>query len=139
MLTNDNTVLELGDRVRIVARRGDMDRIARFMGDSYRALSEIDVLTFSLGITAGLLIGMIPIPLPGGIVFMLGFAGGPLLVALILAMGRTGRGRSLPQRQPHTVAACHVPGTLSTRWLRIRLDQPGRRPLPFNIGPSSRP
>jgi putative transport protein len=91
MLAHDNTVLELGDRVRIVARRQDMDRIARFMGDSYRALSEIDVLTFSLGIAVGLLVGLIPIPLPGGLVFTLGFAGGPLVVALILgALGRTG-------------------------------------------------
>jgi putative transport protein len=91
MLVHDNTVLELGDRVRIVARRRDMDGIARFMGDSYRALSEIDILTFSLGIAVGLLVGMIPIPLPGGLVFTLGFAGGPLVVALILgALGRTG-------------------------------------------------
>jgi putative transport protein len=91
MLAHGNTVLELGDRVRIVARRQDMDKIARFVGDSYRALSEIDVLTFSLGIAAGLLVGIIPIPLPGGLVFTLGFAGGPLVVALILgALGRTG-------------------------------------------------
>jgi putative transport protein len=91
MLAHDNTVLELGDRVRIVARRQDMDTIARFMGDSYRALSEIDILTFSLGIAAGLLVGLIPIPLPGGLIFTLGFAGGPLVVALILgALGRTG-------------------------------------------------
>jgi putative transport protein len=54
-------------------------------------LSEIDVLTFSLGIAAGLIVGLIPIPLPGGLVFKLGFAGGPLVVALILgALGRTG-------------------------------------------------
>jgi putative transport protein len=91
MLAHDDTVLELGDRVRIVARRPDMDKIARYVGDSYRALSEIDVLTFSLGIAAGLLVGLIPIPLPGGLVFTLGFAGGPLVVALILgALGRTG-------------------------------------------------
>lgn len=91
MLAHDNTVLELGDRVRVVARRNDMDRISRYMGDSYRALSEIDVLTFSLGIAAGLLVGLVPIPLPGGLVFKLGFAGGPLVVALILgALGRTG-------------------------------------------------
>jgi putative transport protein len=91
MLANDNMVLELGDRIRIVAHRNDLDRIARYMGDSYRALSEIDILTFSLGIAIGLLVGMIPIPLPGGLVFRLGFAGGPLVVALILgAVGRTG-------------------------------------------------
>lgn len=84
MLAHGDTVLELGDRVRVVARREEMDTVSRFFGDSYRALSEIDVLTFSLGIAAGLLVGLIPIPLPGGVVFKLGFAGGPLVVALIL-------------------------------------------------------
>lgn len=91
MLAHEGTVLELGDRVRVTARRQDMDRISRFFGDSYRALSEIDILTFSLGISLGLLVGLIPIPLPGGIKFTLGFAGGPLVVALVLgALGRTG-------------------------------------------------
>ncbi len=91
MLANDDTVLELGDRVRIVARRQDMGKVAEYLGDSYRALSEIDVLSFSLGISLGLLVGSIPIPLPGGLVFSLGFAGGPLVMALILgALGRTG-------------------------------------------------
>jgi putative transport protein len=90
-LAHDNSVLELGDRVRVVAHRKDMDAIARFLGDSYRALSEIDVLTFSLGIALGLVLGMIPIPLPGGLVFSLGIAGGPLVAALVLgAIGRTG-------------------------------------------------
>jgi putative transport protein len=54
-------------------------------------LSEIDVLTFSIGLALGLLIGTLPIPLPGGIVIRLGIAGGPLLIALTLgALGRTG-------------------------------------------------
>ena len=91
MLAHDDTVLELGDRVRVTARREDMDTISRFFGDSYRALSEIDILTFALGISLGLLLGLIPFPLPGGLTFKLGFAGGPLVVALILgALGRTG-------------------------------------------------
>ena len=68
-----------------------MDAVGAFFGDSYRALSEIDILTFSLGIALGLLLGTVPIPLPGGVTFRLGLAGGPLIVALILgALGRTG-------------------------------------------------
>jgi putative transport protein len=90
MLANENTVLELGDRVRIVARRKEMEKISATWV-TLSALSEIDVLTFSLGIAAGLLVGLIPIPLPGGLVFTLGFAGGPLVVGLIIgALGRTG-------------------------------------------------
>jgi putative transport protein len=85
-----DTVLEPGDRVRVVAPRQRMDEIAKYLGDSYRALSEIDVVTFSIGIALGLLLGRLPIPLPGG-TFELGFAGGPLIVGLILGrLGRTG-------------------------------------------------
>ncbi|HSH80229.1 MAG TPA: hypothetical protein VLA19_17010 [Herpetosiphonaceae bacterium] len=64
--------------------------MSEFFGDSYRSLSEIDILTFNLGLALGLLLGMVPIPLPG-MVIKLGFAGGPLLVALLLgAVERTG-------------------------------------------------
>jgi putative transport protein len=91
LLAHGDTVLELGDRVRVVARRDKMDQVSGFFGDSYRALSEIDILTFNLGMALGVLVGMIPIPLPGGMAFKLGFAGGPLVVALILgARARTG-------------------------------------------------
>lgn len=91
LLARGDTELELGDRVRVVARREDLAEISTLFGDSYKALSEVDMLTFGLGVSLGLLLGMVPIPLPGGTVFKLGFAGGPLIVALILgAVRRTG-------------------------------------------------
>ncbi len=91
-LPHPDTVLELGDRVRVLTTPDKLAAVGRFFGDSFRALSEIDVLTFSVGIALGLLVGIIPIPLPGGVVLTLGFAGGPLVIALILgALGRTGR------------------------------------------------
>jgi putative transport protein len=90
-LATADTVLEPGDRVRVVALRERMDEVSELFGDSYRHLSEIDILTFSLGLVIGLLIGLAPIPLPGGGVFRLGIAGGPLLVALVLSkLERTG-------------------------------------------------
>lgn len=91
MVPHGAMMLELGDRVRVIAPRNKMEAVSHFFGDSYRALSEIDIVTFSLGIGLGLLVGQIPIPLPGGINFRLGFAGGPLVVALVLgALERTG-------------------------------------------------
>jgi len=49
------------------------------------------VLSFSLGLALGLLLGMVPIPLPGGITIKLGSAGGPLIMALVLgAVSQTG-------------------------------------------------
>jgi putative transport protein len=91
MIAAPGLVLELGDRVRVVAPPSRMTEIAGFFGDSYRELRELDVLSFSVGVALGLLVGAIEIPLPGGATFSLGFAGGPLIVGLILgAIGRTG-------------------------------------------------
>jgi putative transport protein len=91
LLAGKDTVLELGDRVRVLARRREIPALTKLFGDSYAAISQIDLLTVGLGITLGMLLGMIPIPLPGGVSFQLGLAGGPLLVALLLgAVRRTG-------------------------------------------------
>jgi len=90
-LPHGDTVLELGDRVRVLTRREHMAAVSAFFGDSYRAVSEVDILTFSLGLALGLLLGILPIPLPGGVTIKLGLAGGPLVVALSLsALERTG-------------------------------------------------
>lgn len=86
-----DTILERGDRLRIVARADQMDRVAKYIGDSFRGISEMDFLSLSVGMVLGLLLGMIRVPLPGGISLHLGLAGGPLLVALFLGWrGRTG-------------------------------------------------
>ncbi len=100
-----DTVLELGDRVRVTTRRDNIEAIEEFFGDSYRAISEVSFLTFAMGLAAGLALGQLPIPLGQGIIFKLGFAGGPLAVALIL--GRFHRIGSLvwnfPYSANHTV------------------------------------
>jgi len=79
-----DTVLELGDRVRVTTRRDNIEAIEGFFGDSYRDLSEVSFLTFAMGLAVGLALGQLPIPLGHGIIFKLGFAGGPLAAALVL-------------------------------------------------------
>ncbi|MBN8690083.1 MAG: transporter [Armatimonadetes bacterium] len=91
ILPDGHTVLEPGDRVRVLTRRENLSLISKELGDSYKALSEVDVMSFALGIAIGLLIGLIEVPLPGGISFKLGVAGGPLVASLVLgALHRTG-------------------------------------------------
>lgn len=91
LLPAGDTTLLLGDQVRVLAPHDQIDALTGLFGDSYRGVSEIDVMTFGLGVALGLLLGMLPIPLPGGLTLKLGAAGGPLIVALILgALGRTG-------------------------------------------------
>ena len=91
LLPHGGTVLLPGDHVRVLVPHQQVEPLSRFLGDSYRAVSEIDILTFSLGLALGLLLGLIPIPMPGGVTLRLGIAGGPLIVALLVgALGRTG-------------------------------------------------
>jgi putative transport protein len=88
---NADTVLELGDRIRVVTQRERIDEVSRFLGDSMKAIAETDFLSLSLGVVLGILLGLVPIPLPNNMTFRLGFAGGPLIVSLILGrMERTG-------------------------------------------------
>lgn len=79
-----DTVLELGDRIRVATARDNIAAVEELFGDSYRELSEASFLTFAMGLALGLAVGQIPIPLGHGIIFKLGFAGGPLVVGLVL-------------------------------------------------------
>lgn len=91
LVPTGDTVLQPGDRVRVLAPRDRMDAVTRYFGDSYRAVAEVDVVTFGLGVALGLALGLVPLPLPGGGTFRLGLAGGPLVVGLVLgALGRSG-------------------------------------------------
>ena len=91
MLAKANTVLELGDRIRFVARRKDLKKLAKFFGDSYQKNSMVNLFSYGLGIGIGLLLGSIELPISETVSFKLGNAGGPLIVGLILgALRRTG-------------------------------------------------
>ena len=91
LLASGDTTLELGDRILMVAHRDDLPEIFKVFGNSYEALSRVNLLSFGFGIALGLLLGMVSFTLPGGYNFSLGFAGGPLVVALILGhLRRTG-------------------------------------------------
>lgn len=92
VVAHDAFVLELGDRVKIVGPHARLPIAAAHIGDSYKHSAEFDILSFAIGISLGLVLGLIPIPLPGGNTFHLGAAGGVLVAALFLGMrGRTGR------------------------------------------------
>ncbi|MEJ5929084.1 aspartate:alanine exchanger family transporter [Corynebacterium sp. H128] len=91
MVATPDMTLHLGDRVRVVTTISKMDRATKLFGDSYKNVSDINLIPLLIGITLGVLVGMIALPLPGGMTLKLGNAGGPLLVALVLgALGRTG-------------------------------------------------
>jgi len=86
-----DTIVEYGDRLRVVAHREALRDVSRFLGDSIRGTAEMNFASLGLGLVVGALVGMIPIPIPGFGSLQLGFGGGPLVVALVLGhLQRTG-------------------------------------------------
>ncbi len=91
MLADGDTIMELGDRIRFIARRQDLSALSDFFGDSYTESSKVNLFSFGLGIGLGLILGSIEFSFGSLFTLKLGYAGGPLIVGLILgAMRRTG-------------------------------------------------
>ena len=89
LLASPNLSLQVGDKLTVVGREEDVDRLGKRMGNSYKRLDHPNLFTMFIGIVLGILVGSIPISLPGMSVPMkLGLAGGPLIVAILI--GRYG-------------------------------------------------
>lgn len=85
-----NSVVEFGDTVRIVGKKSVLDEIADQLGNSRKQLDLPNVLPIFMGIVLGIIVGSIPIYVPGlSIPAKLGLAGGPLIVAILI--GNVGR------------------------------------------------
>ncbi|MFN0127256.1 MAG: putative transporter [Verrucomicrobiales bacterium] len=82
--------LQFGDQLQIVGTPEGLDKAAAVLGNSLKELNETHFIPFFIGIVLGIILGTMPIVLPGlpqPVKF--GLAGGPLIVALVL--GRIGR------------------------------------------------
>jgi putative transport protein len=84
-------LLEYGDRIGLLLPPDRKQAIRDFFGDTVKATAEFSYVSLGIGMVLGLLLGLVPIPLPGLGTVTLGIGGGPLIVALILGkLRRTG-------------------------------------------------
>ncbi|MBB3018779.1 putative transport protein [Microvirga lupini] len=91
IVASPDMTLEFGDLLVAAVPSDRKIEVQRHFGDSIKGNAELSFVSIGVGIALGLLLGMIPVPLPGGGTFSLGVAGGPLVMALILGwLGRTG-------------------------------------------------
>jgi putative transport protein len=91
LLARPELVLEYGDRIGIMIRREHRDAARKHLGDSIKGTTEFSYVSLGIGMALGVILGVIPIPIPGLGPLRLGVAGGPLVVGLILGrLGRTG-------------------------------------------------
>ncbi len=92
LLATKNTVIQIGDNVRVVGKKELMKEIERELGNSTKELAYPNILPLFLGISLGIILGCIPIPIGLSAPAKLGLAGGPLIVAILMGWkGRIGK------------------------------------------------
>jgi putative transport protein len=84
LVPSPELTLEYGDRVGILTPPDRKEEVRRYFGDTVKAAAEFSYVSLGLGMVLGILLGLVPIPIPGLGVVTLGIAGGPLIVALIV-------------------------------------------------------
>ncbi|MDG6262678.1 putative transporter [Glaesserella parasuis] len=86
LVPNGQMTLQFGDVLNLVGRQEDIEAVMAIIGNAQQKLQQVQMLPIFIGIGLGVLLGSIPIYLPGfPVALKLGLAGGPLVVALILA------------------------------------------------------
>ncbi|EHT7862307.1 putative transporter [Escherichia coli] len=89
LVASGDISLQFGDILNLVGRPSAIDAVANVLGNAQQKLQQVQMLPVFIGIGLGVLLGSIPVFVPGfPAALKLGLAGGPLIMALIL--GRIG-------------------------------------------------
>lgn len=85
LVATPNLTLRMGDRVTVVGEAESIKHVATELGNVVRRLDEPNMVTIFIGIVLGLLLGSIPMFVPG-IKFpvTLGLAGGPIVMGILI-------------------------------------------------------
>ena len=89
LVASQDASLQFGDILNLVGRPSSIDAVADMVGNAQQKLQQVQMLPVFIGVGLGVILGSIPLYVPGfPVALKLGLAGGPLIMALIL--GRIG-------------------------------------------------
>ncbi|MBP3536978.1 MAG: putative transporter [Muribaculaceae bacterium] len=89
LLATPDLVLQLGDRLTVVGEQKAIDNVAKILGNTDAQLKDPNLAVIFIGIVLGILLGAVPIALPGlSSPVRMGLAGGPMIVGILI--GRFG-------------------------------------------------
>ena len=89
LLATPELVLQLGDTLTVVGNDEEIDKVAKILGNTAGKLNDPNLGAIFVGIVLGLVVGSIPIMLPGiSAPVKLGLAGGPIIIGILI--GRFG-------------------------------------------------
>ena len=85
LLATPDLVLQLGDRITVVGETADIKRVEKILGNAVKSLNEPNLVSVFIGIILGLMVGSIPLSIPGiSVPVKLGLAGGPIIVGILI-------------------------------------------------------
>ncbi len=89
LLATPNLIMQLGDRLTIVGKAESIDKVEKLVGNSVTDLKDPNLAAIFIGMVLSLIVGSIPIAIPGiSVPIKLGLAGGPIVVGILV--GRFG-------------------------------------------------
>jgi AspT/YidE/YbjL antiporter-like protein len=85
LLATPELILQLGDRLTVVGEAKAIDNVEKELGNSVKTLKDPNLAAIFIGIVLGLVVGSLPISVPGiSSPVKLGLAGGPIVVGLLI-------------------------------------------------------
>lgn len=85
LLPTPDLVLQLGDRLNVVGEEAAIARVGEAVGDAVKDLDEPNLVAVFIGMVFGLLLGSIPLAIPGiSFPVKLGLAGGPIIMGILV-------------------------------------------------------
>ena len=85
LLATPELVLQLGDRLTVVGEAAAIRNVEKVLGNAVKSLNEPNLVVIFIGIVLGLVLGSLPIAIPGiSTPVKLGLAGGPIIVGILL-------------------------------------------------------
>lgn len=85
LLATPNLVLQLGDRLTVVGEAAAINNVEKVLGNTVKTLRDPNLACIFIGIVLGLIIGSIPIAIPGiSSPVKLGLAGGPIVMGILI-------------------------------------------------------
>ena len=85
LLATPGLILQLGDRLTVVGEAAAIHNVEKVLGNAAKTLKDPNLASIFIGIVLGLIIGSIPIIIPGiSSPVRLGLAGGPIIVGILI-------------------------------------------------------
>ena len=85
LLATPGLVLQLGDRLTVVGEAAAIQNVEKVLGNTVKTLKDPNMASIFIGIVLGLIIGAIPISIPGiSSPVKLELAGGPIIVGILI-------------------------------------------------------